>query len=76
MQIQQLANAKANVAVAEAEARLAQANLARALKLVDRGFISKANIDQLTATRDAAAARVKVAAASASESAARLRRPL
>ena len=74
VQIQQLANAKANVAVAEADARLAQANLDRALKLVDRGFISKANIDQLTATRDAAAARVKVAAASASESAARLRR--
>jgi hypothetical protein len=29
---------------------LAQANLDRALKLVDRGFISKADIDKLTAT--------------------------
>lgn len=71
---EQLANARANIAVAEADARLAQANLDRALKLVARGFISKANIDQLTATRDAAAARVKVAAAAAGEAAARLRR--
>jgi multidrug resistance efflux pump len=37
------------------------------LKLVDRGFISKANIDQLTATRDAADARVRVSQASLGE---------
>ena len=74
VQAQQLANANANIAVNQADARLAQANLDRALKLVDRGFISKANIDQLTATRDGAAARVKVAAAQRDEIAARIRR--
>jgi RND family efflux transporter MFP subunit len=35
--------------------------------LVDRGFISKADVDRLTSTRDAAAARVNVAAAQARE---------
>ena len=74
VQAQQLANAQANIAVNQADARLAQANLDRALKLVDRGFISKANVDQLTATRDGAAARVKVAAAQRDEIAARIRR--
>jgi RND family efflux transporter MFP subunit len=53
--------------VSESEARLAQANLDRALKLVERGFISKADIDRLTATRDTAAARVNVAKAQANE---------
>ncbi|MEO1968969.1 MAG: efflux RND transporter periplasmic adaptor subunit [Sphingomonadaceae bacterium] len=64
VQTQQAAGAAAQIQVARADAKLAQDNLDRALQLVDRGFISKANVDQLTATRDAAVARVKVAEAS------------
>lgn len=67
VQNQQAASAGAQVQVAQADARLAQANLERALKLVDRGFISTADVDRLTATRDAANARVKVALAQAGE---------
>ncbi|WP_336979255.1 efflux RND transporter periplasmic adaptor subunit [Altererythrobacter fulvus] len=63
VQTQQTASSAANIEVARADARLAQANLDRALQLVDRGFISKADIDRLTATRDAAVARVRVAEA-------------
>jgi RND family efflux transporter MFP subunit len=63
VQSQQAASSAANIDVAKADADLAQANLDRALQLVDRGFISKADVDRLTATRDAAAARVKVAEA-------------
>ncbi|MCJ2179828.1 efflux RND transporter periplasmic adaptor subunit [Novosphingobium album (ex Hu et al. 2023)] len=63
VQTQQQASQAAQVSVAEADAQLAQANLDRALKLVDRGFISTADVDRLTATRDAAVARVKVAQA-------------
>ncbi len=74
VQSQQLANTQANIAVAQADAHLAQANLDRALKLVDRGFISMADIDRMTATRDAANARVKVANAQRNEMGARLRR--
>jgi RND family efflux transporter MFP subunit len=64
VQSEQAAGAAAQIEVAKADAALAQSNLDRGLKLVDRGFISKAQIDQLTATRDAAVARVKVAQAS------------
>jgi RND family efflux transporter MFP subunit len=67
VQTQQALSSKANIDVAKADAELAQANLDRSLKLVDRGFISKADIDRLTATRDAAAARVKVAQAQYNE---------
>lgn len=67
VQDQQAASAAASVTVAESEARLAQANLDRASQLVERGFISKADIDRLTATRDTAAARVNVANAQARE---------
>jgi HlyD family secretion protein len=74
VQVEQDANQQAQVRVSQADARLAQANLDRALKLVDRGFISKANIDQLTATRDAADARVRVAQANLGETRARIRR--
>lgn len=63
VQIQQEAGQAAQISVAQADARLAQANLDRALKLVDRGFISKADVDRLTATRDSAVARVQVARA-------------
>ena len=57
----------AQVQVARADAELAQSNLDRALQLVDRGFISGAEVDRLTATRDAARARVNVAQAQLAE---------
>lgn len=63
VQAQQLAQLAASVEVARADARLAQSNLDRARALVADGFVSKADIDQKTATRDAAAARVNVAIA-------------
>ncbi|NMN05602.1 MULTISPECIES: efflux RND transporter periplasmic adaptor subunit [unclassified Novosphingobium] len=63
VQVQQVASQAAGVEVQEANARIAQSNLDRALKLVAKGFISKADIDQLTATRDAAVAQVRVARA-------------
>jgi len=71
VQSQQTANSAAQIQVAQANAELAQANLDRGLKLVDRGFISKAQIDQLTATRNASVAQVKVAQASYRERLAR-----
>ncbi|MBO9498799.1 MAG: efflux RND transporter periplasmic adaptor subunit [Novosphingobium sp.] len=63
VQVQLSRNAAANIDAAKADADIAQSNLDRGLKLVDRGFISKADIDKLTATRDAAVARVKIAQA-------------
>jgi len=63
VQTQQVQSSAAQIEVARADAQLAKANLDRALQLVDRGFISKADVDRLTATRDAAAARVRVAEA-------------
>jgi HlyD family secretion protein len=63
VQVQQLASLQAQVAVAQSNARLAQANLDRASALLARGFVSRANIDTLTAQRDAAAAQVRVAQA-------------
>ncbi len=71
VQNQQLSAQEAQVEVAQADADLAQANLDRALQLVERGFISQADIDRLTATRDAAAARVNVARAQLAERRAR-----
>ena len=63
VQSQQINSLAAQTGVADADARLAQANLDRGQALVARGFISKADIDQLTATRDSARARVGVARA-------------
>jgi HlyD family secretion protein len=63
VQTQQAGSLSAQIAVAQADARLAQSELDRAQQLVSRGFISKADIDRKTATRDAARARVKVAQA-------------
>ena len=74
VQVQQQASSAAQIQVAQADARLAQGNLDRALKLVERGFISKADIERLTATRDAAQARVRVASAQYGELGARIRR--
>ncbi|ATW02811.1 efflux RND transporter periplasmic adaptor subunit [Sphingopyxis sp. BSNA05] len=67
VQSQQAASLEASVGVSRADLNLAQANLDRAEQLVDRGFISKADIDRLTATRDSAAARLRVAQAQFSE---------
>jgi HlyD family secretion protein len=74
VQIQQEASQGAQVSVSRADAQLAQANLDRAQKLVARGFISKADIDRLTSTRDAAVARVRVASAQLGELQARTQR--
>jgi HlyD family secretion protein len=63
VQDQQANQLVAQVTVAQADARLAQAELDRAVALLSRGFISKADIDRRTATRDAARARVTVAVA-------------
>ena len=63
VQSQQAQSSAAQIEVARADANLAQSNLDRALQLVERGFISKADVDRLTATRDAARARVRVAEA-------------
>jgi|TARA_R110002126_G_scaffold3111_7_gene17047 HlyD family secretion protein len=71
VQSQQAAGLEASVGVSRADLNLAQANLDRATQLVDRGFISKADIDRLTATRDSAAARLRVAQAQLQESRAR-----
>jgi len=71
VQVEQAASLEAQIAVAQADARLAQANLDRAQQLVERGFISKADIDRLTATRDASAARVRVVQAQFRETRAR-----
>lgn len=64
----------ANIRVAQADLRIAQAELDRAQSLLARGFVSKADIDRKTATRDAAAARVRVAQSQLSETQARNRR--
>ena len=67
VQSQQVRSAAAQIQVAQSDADLAQANLDRALQLVERGFVSQADVDRLTATRDAARARVSVAQAQLSE---------
>lgn len=67
-------SAAASVRVARADADIAQSDLDRAKALVARGFISKADLDRKTATRDAAAARVAVAQAQLGQSRARLGR--
>jgi RND family efflux transporter MFP subunit len=63
VQTEEIASQAANVEVQEANARLAQSKLDRSLKLVANGFISRGDIEQLTATRDAAVAQVRVARA-------------
>ncbi len=74
VQVQQQANQQAQIAAGQADARLAQADLDRAQKLVSHGFISNAELDRLTATRDGARARVRVAEAQLGEIEARIRR--
>ncbi len=74
VQSQQVASMAAGIRSAKADAALAQSNLDRAAKLVDKGFISKADIDLKTATRDGMNARVKVAEAQFGEMSARMAR--
>ena len=71
VQYQQVASLEASIGASRADLNLAQANLDRALKLVERGFISKADIDRLVATRDSAAARLRVSQAQLGEARAR-----
>ena len=74
VQGQEAAQQSAQIQVAEADLRLAQANLDRAQRLLPRGFVSRADIDRLTATRDAAVARVRVAQATLGATRARIGR--
>jgi len=74
VQVEQTAQMRAQVASAQADARIAQNELERAQKLVARGFVSQADIDRKTATRDAAQARVRLAQAQYGEMQARLGR--
>ena len=71
VQLQTGASLAAQINVTRSDARLAQAELDRAAALVARGFISKADLDRRTATRDAANARVTVAQAQLAEANAR-----
>lgn len=71
VQSEQIRSLAAQVEVARADAKLAQAQLDRAKSLVSRGFISQADIDQRTATRDMNNARVNVAIAQLGEQRAR-----
>ncbi|WP_188945935.1 efflux RND transporter periplasmic adaptor subunit [Polymorphobacter multimanifer] len=72
IQTQQANRLAAEIRATEADAALADANLGRAQALVERGFISKADIDQRTASRDGARARVGVARAQLAELNARI----
>jgi len=74
VQAQQAQQLAAQVQVARADAALAQNEFERSESLVGRGFVSKADLDRKRAARDAANARVRVAAASLAESRARIGR--
>lgn len=74
VQVQSASGLAAQIGVARADAALAQQELERAQALVDRGFVSKADVQRRIATRDAALARVKVAQASLGEQRARNQR--
>ena len=74
VQTQQLAQMAASIRTAQADAALAQAELDRAARLVGKGFISKADIDRKTATRDSGLARVSLAKAQQAEMQARVAR--
>ena len=74
VQAQESNQLSAGIAAAQADARLAQSELDRARALVDRGFISKADIDRKSAARDSAQARVSVAVAQLGAAKARMRR--
>ncbi|WP_028966852.1 efflux RND transporter periplasmic adaptor subunit [Sphingomonas phyllosphaerae] len=71
VQAQTAQSLAAQINVAKSDLTLAQAELERAQSLVDRGFISKADVQRRIATRDAARARLQVAQATLSEQRAR-----
>ncbi|MFV0623446.1 efflux RND transporter periplasmic adaptor subunit [Sphingomonas sp. ac-8] len=74
VQAQTAESLEAQVRVAQADARIAQTELDRSQQLVGRGFVSKADLDRKTATRDSARAGVRVAEAQLAEARARNRR--
>jgi len=74
VQSQEAAQLAAQIEVARADLRLAQNELDRAQALVGRGFVSQADLDRKRATRDAAAARVRVAQAQLGATRARIGR--
>jgi RND family efflux transporter MFP subunit len=74
VQSQEAAQLAAQIGVARADASLAQNELDRAQALVNRGFVSKADLDRRRAARDAASARVRVAQASYNAARARIGR--
>lgn len=74
VQTQTSASLNAQIGVARSDLVLAQQELERAQQLVGRGFISQADVQRRIATRDAAAARLKVAQAAVAEQGARNRR--
>ena len=63
VQSQTAAQLAASIQVAQADAALAQNEFDRSAALVDRGFVSKADLDRKKAARDSANARVRVAQA-------------
>ena len=67
VQNQQAVASNAQIEVARTDLQLAQNELDRAMKLVDRGFISKADVDRKVAARNSARARVGVAQAQLGE---------
>jgi RND family efflux transporter MFP subunit len=71
VQVQSAEQLAAQINVARADAALAQQELERAQALVDRGFVSKADVQRRIATRDAANARVRAAQAALGEQRAR-----
>ena len=71
VQVQTAESLSAQINVARADLVLAEAELKRAQQLVGRGFISQADVQRRIATRDGAAARLKVAQASLGEQRAR-----
>jgi HlyD family secretion protein len=74
VQSQEAAQLAAQIQVAQADLRLAEQELNRAQQLVSRGFVSQADVDRKRATRDAAAARVRVAQANLGAARARIGR--
>jgi RND family efflux transporter MFP subunit len=74
VQTQQISGQEAQINAARADLQLAQNELDRAMQLVSRGFISKADVDRKTATRDSARARVGIAEAQLRELRARTAR--
>ncbi len=71
VQVQTAEGQAASVRVAQADAALAKAELDRARQLIDRGFISKADVQRREATLAQTTARVRVAQAQLGETRAR-----